>query len=391
MSRSIGVVTTARSDYGIYLPILRRIEQEPGLDLQLFVGGTHLSPAHGMTVRDIERDGFPIAERIELLISSSSAEGIATSMGLGMIGFARAFARSRPDVLLVLGDRFEMFAAAAAAAPLRIPVAHVHGGESSTGALDEAFRHAITKLSHLHFASTETYANRIVQMGESPWRVLVSGAPALDGLRELTPPDRAAFEHTYRVTMTPAPLLVTYHPVTLELDDLDAQLDALFGALEEAGLPVVFTDANADEGGDAIRARVDEFARRVPNVYRVGNFGRGGYFDAMRLSSAMVGNSSSGIIEAASFGLPVVNIGTRQDGRLRGDNVIDVGHERTAIAGAIRTATSGVFRERMRSGKNPYDSGGAAPLIVDRLKSVALDGTLLRKAFHDIPAAGAPA
>jgi UDP-hydrolysing UDP-N-acetyl-D-glucosamine 2-epimerase len=320
-----------------------------------------------------------------LLLSSATAEGIATSMGLAMIGFARAFTRARPDLVVLLGDRFEMFAAAAAAAPLRLPVAHIHGGEATLGALDESFRHAITKLSHLHFPAAQTYADRIVQMGESPWRVVVSGAPSLDDLRDLPPVDAASFGRAFGVPASPAPLLVTYHPVTLELGSLPSQLDALFGALDDSGLPVIFTDPNADEGGDVIRQCLASFAQRRSNVYRVGNFGPRGYVDAMRLAAAMVGNSSSGIIEAASFGLPVVNIGSRQAGRLRGANVIDVPPERPAIAAAIRRAVSPDFRERLRSAANPYDRGGAARLIVDRLKSVALDETLLRKTFHDLP------
>jgi UDP-hydrolysing UDP-N-acetyl-D-glucosamine 2-epimerase len=384
--RAIGVVTTARSDYGIYLPILRQLDRDPDVRLLLIAGGMHLSPEHGMTVRDIERDGFAIAERVELLLSSATAEGIATSLGLAVIGFARAFTRARPDILVLLGDRFEMFAAAAAAATLRIPVAHVHGGEATIGALDESFRHAITKLSHLHFPAAQAYADRIVQMGESPWRVVVSGAPALDDLRDLPPPDAAAFERAFHVPLTPAPLLVTYHPVTLELSSLSMQLDALFGALDDVGLPVIVTDANADEGGDVIRQRVASFAESRPHVHRVANFGRQGYFEAMRLAAAMVGNSSSGIIEAASFGLPVVNIGSRQAGRLRGANVIDVGAERAAIAAAIRRAVSPDFGERLRGARNPYDRGGAARLIVERLKAVALDENLLRKTFHDLPA-----
>jgi UDP-hydrolysing UDP-N-acetyl-D-glucosamine 2-epimerase len=274
---------------------------------------------------------------------------------------------------------------------LRIPVAHVHGGEATLGALDESFRHAITKLSHLHFPAAQPYADRIVQMGEAPWRVAVSGAPALDGLRDLPPADAASFERDYRVPLTPAPLLVTCHPVTLELDSLPAQLDALLGGLDDVDLPVIVTDPNADEGGDVIRQRLAAFEKSRPGVYRVANFGRQGYFDAMRLASAMVGNSSSGIIEAASFGLPVVNVGSRQAGRIRGANVIDVGYDRTAIASAIRTAVSPEFRARLHDAANPYDHGGAARLIVDRLKSVGLGDDLLRKVFHDrpsVPAAG---
>lgn len=389
MTRRLGVVTTARSDYGIYKPVLQEFSRRDQFDLWIIAGGMHLSPEHGLTIREIEADGFPIADRVELLLSTASAEGVSASMGLALIGFGRAIARLAPDLLLVLGDRFEMFAAAAACAPLRVPVVHLHGGESSTGAIDESFRHAITKLSHLHFAATQAYADRIVQLGESPWRVAVSGAPALDGLSRTPMPDAEAFTKACGVPMQPAPLLVTYHPATLELEQLPAQLDALFGALDDAGLPVLITDPNADEGGTVVRERIRQFTASRPHVHHVANLGHDRYFDAMWLSAAMVGNSSSGIIEAASFGLPVVNIGTRQDGRVRGANVIDTGYERHAIAEAIRRAVGPAFRAGLRDLKNPYDHGGAASVIADRLASIPLDANLLRKTFHDLPGAAA--
>ncbi len=388
--RTIGVVTTARSDYGIYRPILRRILADRDLDLVLFVGGMHLSPAFGLTVKEIERDGFPIAERIEFALDSDTSEGMSVAMGEAIAGFAEAFARSRPDILLVLGDRFEMFAAASAALPFNIPLAHIHGGESTYGAIDDSFRHAITKMSHLHFAATKAYADRIVKMGEEPSRVTVSGAPALDELNAMPPPDAAVFEKTYGVSLDPRPLLVTFHPVTRELEQTGRQAEELLEALSATGLPVIFTQPNADAGGRLIRDGIAEYVRaNQKNAWYVPNFGSRGYSDAMRLCAAMVGNSSSGIIEAPSFGLPVVNIGTRQDGRLHPPNVIDVGYGRVEIIRAIEKAVASEFRAALKGMINPYGDGRAAERIITVLKSwwgndpVVVREKLLRKIFYD--------
>lgn len=382
--RSIGVVTVARSDYGIYRPILRRIQADPDLQLGLFVSGAHLSPDFGLTVREIERDGFAITERIETLLSSGSAEGISKAMGLGVIGFAQAFTRARPDLLLVLGDRFDMFAAVVAALPFNLPVAHIHGGEATFGAIDDSLRHAITKLSHLHFAATPLYAKRLIQLGEAPWRVTISGAPALDQLTDLPKLDVAAFKRTYQVDVTPPPLLVTYHPVTLEAAQAADQMEALLGALDEVACPVIFTDPNADTANHVIRERIVQYVATHARAWRVPNFGAAGYYDALRICAAMVGNSSSGLIEAPSFQLPVVNIGTRQAGRVRAANVIDVGYERAAIAQAIRRAVSAEFRAGLRGLVNPYGDGHAAERIVERLASIELNTLLIRKIFHDM-------
>lgn len=389
MTRSIGVVTTSRSDYGIYRPILRKIQADSDLRLMLFVGGMHLSPQFGLTVRDIEQDGFPITERIELPLDSDLPEGMSKALGAAVTGFAQALARSRPDILLVLGDRFEMFAAAAAALPLNLPVGHIHGGEATYGAIDESFRHAMTKLSHLHFVAEQTYADRLIRMGESPWRITVSGAPALDELQSLPAPDPATFEKTYDVRVWPKPLLVTYHPVTLELEHVSQQVEELLAALDHVGLPVIFTQPNADAGGRLIRDCIIEYVDKHSDLaWYVPNFGPQGYWDAMRLCAAMVGNSSSGIIEAPCFELPVVNIGTRQDGRVRAASVIDVGYGRGEIVQAIRRAVSPEFRAGLRGLVNPYGDGRAADRILAVLKSVEVGDRLLRKVFHDDGPAG---
>lgn len=385
--RTIAVVTVGRSDYGIYQPVLRRIAADPELRLRVIVGGMHLSPEFGLTVRAIEEDGFDISDRVEMTLSSDTPLGIATSMGLGVQGFASGYARSRPDVLVVLGDRFEMHAAALAALPFRIPIAHIHGGELSEGAIDDALRHSITKLSHLHMVSTDEHARRVMQLGEEPWRVTVSGAPALDHLRTLPLWSRAEVASRLDLVLDPLPLLVTFHPATLEADRTEWYVGELLGALERCGLPVVFTQANADTGGRRAAHLIAEFVTAHPSARLVQNAGTQAYFSLMAASAAMVGNSSSGIIEAPSFRLPVVNIGSRQSGRLRAANVIDVGYDRHQILRGIERALNPTFRSSLEGMVNPFGNGTAAVAIVDRLRTVPLDDTLICKRFHDAPVA----
>ncbi len=381
--RTIGVVTVGRSDYGIYLPILKRIRQDKDLHLQLIVSGAHLSPEFGRTIEQIKADGFPIAERVEMLLSSDSPEGIAKSMGMGIIGFSQVYARTRPDILLVLGDRFEMHAAALAALPFKIPVAHIHGGEVTQGAIDDALRHSLTKLSHLHFVSTQEYARRVIQMGEEPWRVIVSGAPSLDNLKAVQLLSRAEMEARFGLRLSEEPfLLVTFHPVTLEFEHTRSHTEELLAALEMSGLPVIFTMPNADTQGRLIRAMISEYVQMHPNAQAVESLGTQGYFSLMAQAAAMVGNSSSGIIEAPSFKLPVVNVGNRQKGRVRGANVIDCKNNRKTILSAIQTATSPQFREKLNGLQNPYGKGNASQIIIASLKETALDETLITKHFH---------
>lgn len=382
--RTIGVVSVARSDYGIYLPVLKEIKADPSLQLRLMVSGMHLSPEFGLTAKVIEQDGFEIAERVEMLLSSDTPEGIAKSMGMGVIGFAQVYTRSRPDILVVLGDRFEMHAAALAALPFKIPVAHIHGGEVTQGAIDDALRHSITKLSHLHFVATPEYARRLFQLGEEPWRVTVTGAPSLDNLRSIELLNAHELEARYGLRLDQPPLLVTFHPVTLEYEQTRRYVDELLGALEDMKMPVVFTMPNADTSGRIIIEMIENFVRTHTSTKIVDNLGTQGYFSLMALSAVMVGNSSSGIIEAASFKLPVVNIGTRQQGRVRGANMIDVGYSRAEIATGIKKAVDPRFRRTLDSLANPYGSGHASGKIVTRLREVVLGNELVIKRFHDV-------
>ena len=382
--RRIAVVTVARSDYGIYKSILHAIRMDKELELRLLVGGMHLSPEFGNTVTDIESDGFEIAAKIEMLLSSDSAEGVAKSIGLGVLGFAQAYADVRPDLLLLLGDRFEMLSAAVAALPYGMPIAHIHGGESTEGAMDEAIRHSITKMSHLHFASTEVYAKRIIQMGEEPWRVTVSGAPALDSLAKIPLLKKEALEERFGFRLKDKTLLVTYHPVTSEPEDTTHHIEELLAALKESGFALIFTSPNADHQGRSILQKIQDFVLHHPRAWFVANLGQQGYFSLMGQVAAMVGNSSSGMIEAASFGLPVVNIGSRQRGRVHGQNVLNVGYERKEISEGIRRATQPPFKLSLANMKNSYGDGQAAEKIVSKLKNTPLNRELLVKRFHTI-------
>jgi UDP-hydrolysing UDP-N-acetyl-D-glucosamine 2-epimerase len=377
--RTIGIVTGSRADYGIYLPLLQDITADGSLELLLYVTGTHLSAEFGSTVTLIEADGFPIAERVEVILGSDSPQSIAKAMGLGTIGFAQVFAKRRPDLLLVLGDRFEMHAAALAALPFKIPVAHIHGGETTEGAFDDALRHSLTKLSHLHFASTDLYRQRLIQMGEEPWRVIVSGAMSLDNLQRMPLFSIEELEQRVGHPLRPAPLLVTFHSTTLEYEATEWQVTQLIRALEQIHTPIVITAPNADTCGRIIKRHLNAFVQRSPQAVLVDNLGTQAYFSMMTIAAAMVGNSSSGILEAMSFHLPVVNIGSRQAGRVRPPNVIDVGHEMEEIQNGIRWALKPECRQRLLGCSSPYGDGKAASRILARIQTVPLDDALLRK------------
>lgn len=356
--RTIGVLTTSRAEYGILRPVLREITADPDLRLQLFVGGAHLSPEFGSTVDQIE---FPITERVECLMSSETPEGIAKSIGLTSFGFAQAFARTRPDILLIPGDRFEAAAVALAAVPFKIPIAHLGGGDITIGAFDENYRHAITKMSHLHFCYAQEQAKVVLQMGEAPERVFITGNPALDGLNA-----------TYGEPIVRGALVVIFHPVTLEYEYTDEYIDNLLAALKQRSEPIVFILPNADTAGRKILKKM----RRFPNSQSHANLIPARFYDLLRHAAAMVGNSSSAIMEAPSFNLPAVNIGTRQEGRLRGANVIDVGYSTAEIIDGIERA----LKLKLKNTINPYGDGYAAPRIVKALKDTPLD--ILEKKFQ---------
>ncbi|WP_422371750.1 UDP-N-acetylglucosamine 2-epimerase [Hoeflea sp.] len=385
--RSIGVVTTARSDYGIYRPVLDAMERSSTLEYGLFVSGAHLAEKYGMTIREIEAADRPVWARIPMLDESGgdTDASVARAMGRGVSGFADALAQKRPDILMVLGDRFDMFAAVAASVPLNLPIAHIHGGEITFGAIDEVFRHAITKMAHLHFPATEEYAARIRQMGEEDWRITVSGAPSLDNLTTGNLHGAAELETVFGIPFSPPPIVVTLHSSTRGLestrDDCAAMMDALRTIEDRA---IIFTAPNADPGGLEIRAQIAAFVAERTNAHSLESFGSAHYLSALGAAAAVVGNSSSGLIETPSFRLPTVNIGDRQDGRTRARNVIDVAPESGAIGDAIRRALDPAFRETLSDLANPYGDGNAASRIVEVLETVELDDRLLAKRFADL-------
>ena len=384
--RKIAVITGTRAEYGHLFWTIKGIHESPELELQLVVTGMHLSPEFGMTVKEIEKDGFPITERVEMLLSSDTESAISTSMGLGMIGFANVYERLKPDILVVLGDRFEVLSAVSAATPFRIPVAHIHGGESTEGLIDEPIRHAITKMSHIHFTSTDTYKKRVIQMGERPENAFCFGAPGLDNIFNLKLMDREELSQDLGIPDNGKLGVVTYHPVTLVKSTSEYQMSELLKALgERSYIYWVFTLPNADTGNRCIIDMIEDFVSTNPDKGKAfASLGNLRYLSLLSHAELMVGNSSSGIIEAPAFELPVVNIGDRQRGRIRAQNVIDVVGCKENISGALNKAVSTEFKSGLKGMRNPYGEGHSSESIVSRLKGISLDETLIKKRFYEI-------
>ncbi|MGB0672203.1 MAG: UDP-N-acetylglucosamine 2-epimerase [Rhodospirillales bacterium] len=377
--KRIALVTTSRADYGIQRPLLRLLAGDEAVDLSLIVGGMHLRAGFGMTVSEIEEDGFSIAARVDHLSAGDGPADIAHAMAAGVAGYGEAFDRLRPEAVILLGDRYEMMAAALAAKAFPLAICHLHGGELSLGVLDDSFRHAITKFAHLHFVACERYAQRVRQLGEEDWRITVAGALGLDNLEALPlarPEDLAA---QLDLAVDTPPVLVTYHPTTP--DDDGAALLAALGGIKA---PMVFTAANADAGGRALNARIEAFVAKRPQARLVAHLGTARYFGLMDWAVAMVGNSSSGILEAASFKLPVVNIGDRQEGRERPANVIDCDTASGEILKALDRARSQAFRAEIAAMVNPFRSArSASEVVFETIKETSLDRRLLKKGFVD--------
>jgi GDP/UDP-N,N'-diacetylbacillosamine 2-epimerase (hydrolysing) len=385
MTRRICIVTGTRAEYGLLRGVIQGVQQAPGLTLQLLVTGAHLSPEFGLTYREIEADGFAIDARVEMLVSADTATGTAKSMGLGLIGMGDAFERLRPDMVLLLGDRFEVLAAASAALVAGIPVAHLHGGETTEGAFDEAIRHAVTKMSHLHFVAAEDYRRRVIQLGEQPQRVHLVGGLGIDAILRARLLDRSALEASLGFRLSERNLLVTFHPVTLEQQSSEQQMAELLAALDAlSDTRVIFTMANADTGSRVLRQMVDAFVASHANAAAFESLGQLRYLSCLKLVDGVVGNSSSGLAEAPSLGVGTVNIGDRQRGRLKADSVIDCPPQRDAILAAIRQLYDPAFRQVVAQAVNPYGQGGASDKIVRALQTVALDG-IVKKSFHNLP------
>lgn len=381
--RRIAVVTGSRADYGLLRSLLRAIHADDALQLQLIVTGMHLAPEFGLTCQHIEADGLPIAARVEMLLSSNTSTGVIKSMGIGMIGFADALERLAPDLMVVLGDRFEILAAAQAALILRIPLAHIHGGETSEGAFDESIRHALTKMAQWHFVAAEPYRQRVVQMGEAPDRVFNVGAPGLDQLDEIAWLDRSDLLGSLGIADGSPLMLVTYHPATLDANSPIAAMDELCAALERFDdAVIVLTYPNADTGGRALIECVDRFVAQAPQRrFAFASLGQQRYLSMVRAADVVIGNSSSGLIEVPALHRPTVNLGDRQKGRLRGPSVIDAPENRDSIERAIRTALSPAFQERLPSMESPYGRGAAGRKISETLRSVPVR---IQKPFFDI-------
>ena len=384
MKRSICVVTGTRAEYGLLRWVMEGIRARPDLELQVVVTGMHLAPEFGLTYQEIERDGFRIDRKVEMLLSSDTPTGVAKSMGLGLIGFADALTELRPDLLLVLGDRFEIFSAVAAAMVARIPVAHLHGGEATEGLIDEPIRHSITKMSQLHFVAAEEYRRRVIQLGEQPENVFLVGGLGIDSIRKLKLLDRAALEESLGFPLGRRNLLVTFHPLTLEHATSEQQMSELLSALGDlTDTRVILTMPNADTDGRILFDKVRQFVAEHDNAHVFTSLGQLRYLSCLRHVDGVVGNSSSGLIEAPSLHKGTVNIGDRQRGRLKADSVIDCAPERRAITSAIARLYSAEFQVGLSAVRNPYGDGGASERVVDVLAGVGLEG-IVKKRFHDL-------
>ena len=383
MKRTIAVVTTSRADYShLYWP-LKDLAAHPEVDLKLIVLAAHLSPEYGTTVNEIERDGFSIASRIECLLSSDSDVGMAKTLGLAILGLSDALAQMRPDMLLLIADRYEMLAPASVALTLRIPIAHIEGGEISEGAIDDAVRNALTKMAHIHFTSTDAARARVISMGEEPWRVHRAGAPSLDHIRRSKLLSRDELEQALDITLADEITVVAYHPVTI-FKDTTSEADAIFAVLETLPGQIIFCYPNADAGSHLLMARIRSLCGTHDDAHLFVNLPSVTYWSLLRESTALLGNSSSGIMEAASFALPVVNIGMRQQGRERGPNILDAEPTVDSIRNQLAAARQADFRAGLRSMNNIYGDGHAAERIVSVLTSTPLDN-LLHKRAQPIP------
>lgn len=389
MIRKVCVVTGTRAEFGLLRWLMAEIAQHPFLELQVAATGMHLSPEFGSTYQEIEEAGFTIDAKVEMLLSADSDTAVTKSMGLGIIGFADAYVRLQPDIIVVLGDRFEIFAATSAALIAGIPVAHLHGGETTEGAFDEAIRHSITKMSHLHFVAAEEYRNRVIQLGEHPSRVFNVGGMGIDAIKRIELLDRNALEESMDFRLGDKNLLITFHPVTLEGQGSSTeQMQALLDALAELkDTHLIFTMPNADTGGRELSRMVREFVERRESASMYSSLGQLRYFSCMAQVDGVVGNSSSGLAEAPSFNIGTINIGDRQKGRLKAQSVIDCEPSTVAILQAIDKLYRRDFLSSLRTVSNPYGNGGASKAIVKILAGLSLDG-LLKKSFYNLPVLG---
>jgi UDP-N-acetylglucosamine 2-epimerase (non-hydrolysing)/GDP/UDP-N,N'-diacetylbacillosamine 2-epimerase (hydrolysing) len=386
--RKICVVTTSRADYGLLYWLMKEIQDDSDLKLQIIAAGMHLEPKFGLTYKIIEKNGLRINAKVNMSMTDDTEIGVAKSIGIGCEIFANAFSKLKPDIIVLLGDRFELISAAISALIAKIPIAHIHGGETSQGAIDEAIRHSITKMSAIHFACTEVYKKRIIQLGENPRFVFNYGAPGLDNIKKLKLLCKNDLQKELDFEFNGEIAIITYHPVTLEKDDSRNQIVIILNVLKSFEFKAIFTMANADIGGSKINEEIQKFCKKNPKKYKFfSNLGQVNYLSCLKNFDLMIGNSSSGIVESISFKIPVVNIGDRQKGRIKAENVIDVKCSKTEIKKAIQLALSKYFKDKIKNINNPYDKyndGKVSYRIKEKLKRIRINENLIKKKFYDI-------
>jgi GDP/UDP-N,N'-diacetylbacillosamine 2-epimerase (hydrolysing) len=381
--RKICVVTGTRAEYGLLYWLMKEINVDNALALQVVATGMHLSEEFGNTYQQIEKDGFTIDKKVDISLTSDTELAISKSMGLGVIGFADVFNKLQPDLIVVLGDRFEIFSAVSAALIAKIPVAHLHGGEVTEGVIDESIRHSITKMSHLHFAATDEYRNRIIQLGEQPDKVFHVGGLGIDNINKLKLLSKADFENTINFELGEKNILITFHPVTLEKSTSGMQFQALLDSISELkNTKIIFTKANADTDGRVINTMIDDYVTKHDNTIAFTSMGQLNYLSALQFMDAVVGNSSSGLIEAPSFKIGTIDIGDRQKGRIKTDSVISCLPKKRNIDSAFNKMYSEEFQNTLDKVENAYGKGGASKEIVNIIKSVNLHN-IIKKPFHD--------
>lgn len=385
MKRKIAVVTGSRAEYGLLYWLMKEIQHDADLQLQVVVTGMHLAPEFGWTYRVIEADGFTIDAKVDMLLASDTPVAVTKSLGLATIGFADVFDRLKPDIVVVLGDRYEILAAAQAAMVARVPLAHIHGGEATEGLIDEAIRHSVTKMAHLHFVAAEPYRRRVIQLGEHPSRVFNFGAPGVEHIRRASFLSRTELEEFLGIALRKPVFLVTYHPVTLSADSPAVAMTELLAALDAfPTASIIFTKTNSDPNGRIINDLIDDYVGRHPaRAVAYDSLGQLRYLSLMKEADVIIGNSSSGLIEAPALRKPTVNIGPRQQGRLRAGSVVDCAETREAITQSIHKALSDEFQSQVCLVESPYGSGEVSKKIKEVLKTVDLDGILIKR-FYDV-------
>lgn len=384
--KKICIVTATRAEYGLLNPVIKKVDRNPCFDVRVVATGAHLSPEFGLTYREIEKDKIVIDQKIEILMSSDTPVSISKSMGLAMISFAEYFDRTNPDMLMVLGDRYETLAVCCAAMNAQIPIAHLYGGETTEGAIDESIRHAITKMSYLHFTSTEEYRRRVIQLGEAPDRVFKVGAMGVENILSMELLVKEALEASIAFELDKPYAVITFHPVTLEKNQVEQQFDALLSACDtHPEMQFIFTKANSDAHGRIINQMIDDYANQNENAVAFESLGMLRYLSALKYARMVIGNSSSGLIEVPSFHIPTINIGDRQKGRIQGETVINCAPEKAAILKAIDQANDPNFRESIQDAVNPYGDGKSSSKIIEVITDFLMNDRIdLKKQFYDI-------